>query len=46
MIYDGWDHFWQAGGGGSLLSRQEALALKILLGILVLMLLVTLFMLS
>lgn len=42
-IYDLWDHFWHVGGGGSTLSRHEAVWMRVLIGIMTLILGVTLF---
>ena len=43
LLYDLWDSFWQSTGDGLTMTRKEALLLKILISLLVLMLAVTLF---
>ncbi|MDH5763916.1 MAG: hypothetical protein OEZ51_13140 [Nitrospinota bacterium] len=43
LIYDMWDHFWHVGSEGSAMSRNEVLILKILVGVLIVMMAVTLF---
>ena len=42
-VYDMWDYFWQAGNERSAMSRHEAILLRILVGIIILMLAITLF---
>lgn len=42
LIYEMWDSFWQSNNEGFAMSRNEALLLKILVGVLVLLLAATL----
>lgn len=43
LRYDLWDSFWQSQDGGFTMTRKEALLLKFLISVLVLLLAVTLF---
>jgi len=43
LIYDMWDNVWQNRSGESVMSHGEAMALKILMGVLAFMLAVTIY---